>query len=128
MIYQLFKKFSGGMGAIFLLASTGAVLAQLPPLSPNQTDLLNNFRRNYGESPFLIQRDEPLENPSEGFKREKPVLQNSTTPPIDRPFVEVSEREFQEICRSSRQAANLIHTSDGRSLLVGCENKRPSSH
>jgi hypothetical protein len=121
--YQFLEKFFSSAGAIFVLTLTTPALAQLPPLSPNQRELFNNFLRNYGESPFLIQRYEPSENPNEGFKKPtQPLLQFSTIPLSERQIVEVSESEFQNLCRSDPQAANVIRTSDGRLLVVGCED------
>ncbi|NJO94367.1 MAG: hypothetical protein HC820_08555 [Hydrococcus sp. RM1_1_31] len=119
---QIFKIVSTGVGAMFIFVATTPALAQMPPLSPSQMRELNNFRRNYGESSFLIQRNEPLENPSEGFELKKTILQDSTTPPIAQPIVEVSEPEFQAICRQNRQAVNFVRTPDGNSFLVGCED------
>jgi hypothetical protein len=124
MIYQFLKKFLSNTGAIAsLIFLTPTAIAQLPPLSPNQREQFNNFRREYGESPFLIQRYEPTENPNEGFKKPtQPLLQFSTIPLSERQIVEVSEPEFQDICRSDPQAANVIRTSDGKLLVVGCED------
>jgi hypothetical protein len=123
MSYQFFRKFLGSAGAIArsapakLIASliflTPTAIAGLPPLSPNQREQFTNFRRNYGESPFLIQRYEPTENPNEGFKKPtQPLLQFSTIPLSERQIVEVSEQEFQDLCRSDPQAA---HSESDRS-------------
>ena len=122
MSYQILRKFLGSTGAIAsLIFITPTAIAQLPPLSPNQTDLLNNFRREYGESPFLLQRNEPFENPNDSFTSDRPLLEDSTIPLSERQIVEVSSQQFQEICRSDPQAANVVRKSDGRLLLVGCD-------
>jgi hypothetical protein len=123
MSYQFFRKFLGSAGAIAsLIFLTPTAIAGLPPLSPSQREQFNNFRRNYGESPFLIQRYEPTENPNEGFKKPtQPLLQFSTIPLSERQIVKVSEPEFQEICRSDPQAANAIRISADKVVLRGCE-------
>jgi len=60
MIYQLFKKFGGGAGIIFIFVATPPTFAQLPPLSPNQTQLLNDFRRNSNDPSVLLLQDERI--------------------------------------------------------------------
>ncbi|NJO93303.1 MAG: hypothetical protein HC820_01100 [Hydrococcus sp. RM1_1_31] len=56
---SIVRKFVG-TGTFFILASTSAVQAQLPPLSPNQTQLLDNFRSNSNDPSVLLLQDERI--------------------------------------------------------------------